>query len=135
MAKKLINRTGDAEVSYDGDLLADQMFMFDVASDIEMTGADVFANEGELDQEPGGERLIVQAGFFLAWDDAESFVPIPGPQNKAWIFTFTAGCLVSGNFDTRGARMTRVTNVLASGSITLFSKPGWSVTWDITPTP
>jgi hypothetical protein len=137
MAKVLINRTGDATVSYNPGagvtLLADQVNGFSIASGVEMTRADVFANEGTIDQAPGGEQLRVNVGGFLAKDAAGCFVPIPAPQNKAWIFTFTAGCTLTGSFDCDGATMTRPTNGLATFGASLLSKPGWAVAWDSTP--
>lgn len=137
MAKVLINRTGTGEVSYNpgggATLLSDQVNGFEVSSGVEMTRADVFANEGEIDQEPGGEQIAVNVSGFLAHSAAGCFVPIPAPQNKAWIFTFHTGCTLTGSFDTAGATMGRPVNGIAYFRAALLSKPGWAVAWDLTP--
>jgi hypothetical protein len=134
MAKKLINRTGTADVSFDDGtgaiLLADQVNSFDVGSATEFQRTDVFSNEGEIDQEPGGEQIAVSVTGFLAYDDPDVFVPIPAVHNKAWVFTFHTGCTLTGNFDMPGARMGRPTNGIAFFSVQLLSKPGFVVVWD-----
>jgi hypothetical protein len=136
MAKVLINRTGTAEVSYNpgsgATLLSDQVNGFEINSATEMSRADVFANEGEIDQEPGGEQLAVNVSGFLAYDAAGSFVPVPGAHNKVWIFTFHTGCTVTMNADMAGSTMGRPVNGIAYFRVALLSKPGWAVAWDVT---
>lgn len=134
MAKKLLPRN-TTTVTADSELITDQVTSFVINSTTEMTRAETFATEGKQDQEPGSEGLVINVAGFLSYDDSTAFVPIPGLQNKAYVFQFFTGCSLAVTADCAAAVMGAVVGQLRFFTATLLSKasPSWTVTWDTTP--
>lgn len=132
MAKKLLPRASTT-VTIGGTAYTDQITSFVVNSTTEMTRAETFATEGKQDQEPGSEGLAINVAGFLAYDAAATFIPIPAPQNTAYVFTFFTACTLTVTADCVNAVMGAVVGQLRFFTMTLLSKatPSWTVAWDV----